>query len=424
MAVFTCFSHGTSANRASGAEKGELVHVLSQLVNGNEALVNNGVLQLGNFLINEGPGATKGDLAHPSVNNPFTGTEKGIHTGGSDFTKEVYGETPKHWAVSGLLSGGGWSDNVARTVFIIQALKLEHGMDITTVNMTGWSRGAVTCIRIANRIAEVFGETIECNIFCVDPVAGLKAGLEKEDTRILPSCVKNFFAVLSMHERRDSFKPQDLSRMQWNRDATRVLYLPMGGTHSQQPIRKVGVEETHDISISMIYAFLRHFGTDFTAPPPHYVASARDMCEKYAEMRHKLDQGLYKKKQTSAFKFDNRVQGSLSRRDFAKTANMPRYVLGGKTSYWVNEHHRACFKLAYPDLHSLIFGQPRQDRTKTVNVGGIWNSALLQSLIERDFCFNPRLHSLVSVNVGAGWYLEGGGLEQLHADWPMGIPVV
>lgn len=47
------------------------------------------------------------------------------------------------------------------------------GIPITKVNMFGWSRGAVTCIRQAYRMLNTPGlENIRVNMFCIDPVAG------------------------------------------------------------------------------------------------------------------------------------------------------------------------------------------------------------------------------------------------------------
>jgi hypothetical protein len=443
MSVFTCFNHGTGFNRAKGEQKKELVHVLSQLVRGQEASITNGVLQTGSFLINEGPGSTSGGLSHPSVNNPYLGTKKGttsnlsggmapleaslVESGliGGDFLAHFRGETPMHWAMTGNITGAGWTDNTARAVFIIQALKFEHGIDIKTVNMTGWSRGAVTCIRIANLISKVFGNEIECNIFGIDPVAGQNAGLNKEDTQILPSCVKNFFAILSSHERRETFKPQDLSRIRPQSHATRVLFLPMPGTHSQQVCKTEGLREAYDISIRIAYACLRHWGTDFTSPPDSAVANARDMCEHYALMRYKMDQGTYKKKQTSGI-VDRIIGIGLRRREFAKKQNMQHYVVGGKTSYWVNEHHRACFQLAYPSLYTTIFAMPPSSGTGWIGgkrritenlTGSTW---LLNSLLAHKFIAGLNNNQIWVANAGSGYY---EGTENLHATWPLSIPV-
>lgn len=428
MAVFTCFNHGTKANRAGGARSGELVHVLSQLVQGNEAVFNNGVLTSGTYLINEGPGATSGGLAHPSLMNPFTGTEKGRENAGSDFSRGFHGETSKHWAVTGLLFGGGWTDNVSRALFIIQSLKFGEGIDIDTVNMTGWSRGGVTCIRIANALWEVFRDTVRCNIFCIDPVAGWDVG-EEDDKRDLPPNVDNFFAVLSMHERRTIFNPQDLSRVRkmqvhgYNNNV-RIMFLPMGGTHDQQVKRKDAITESHDISISMVYAFLRHFGTPFNGVPPHYISTARDMCEYYARMRIKLDGGVYTDRQTKGI--GARAVGAFRpflRRDFAKTANMDQYVSSGKHGYWVNEHHRACFMNAFPLLYHHVFAtQPGLSQGWTVITEPLMlGSPFCQSLADRGFIYQNTNIGRWIANVGSGYSASAG---RLHAQWPGDVPLV
>jgi hypothetical protein len=448
MAVFTIFNHGTGFNRAKGAEKNELVHVLSQLVSGAEAKVENGRLVAGNYMINEGPGSDSGGIAMPSQLNPYTGRKKGqlgslsegvenpveaslIESGliGGEFLSSFRGETAKHWKATGLISGGGWTDNTARAVFILQALNFEENKGIDQVNLIGWSRGAVTCIRIANLLKSVFANTVRCNIFAIDPVAGSNAGLKMRDTQIIPSNVNYFFAILSLHERRKTFAPQDLSRLDLETPGkTRVVYLPMPGAHDQQVTTKVGIGETYQVSVTLAYSFLKHFKTDFKSAPPGVLTSNQQLCEHYAKMRIDMDGGIYKQKQTSGFM--NRLMGTgLRRREFAKTKNLGQYVSGGKTSYWVNEHHRKCFQTAFPNVYSLIFAS--QGRADWVRGNGSEVALLCgpQGLNYTAKSLEARGLLQIMLPPKLSWLLKHGGYSPadapvLSVHWPPEVPTV
>jgi hypothetical protein len=110
------------------------------------------VITMGQFIINEGPGHED-----PNATLPQNFTPKGKVR--PDYkVQRLWGNT----------SGSGWTENVGRTVNIIKEMP-----ETSTVNLCGWSRGAVTCIRIANALRkDLVTDHITCNIFAVDPVAG------------------------------------------------------------------------------------------------------------------------------------------------------------------------------------------------------------------------------------------------------------
>ena len=331
MAVFTIFNHGTAFNRHKSDDSGEVVGQLSQLMDGEEVRFTGDGLVRGNYLINEGPGSTAGGLDQPSVKNPFTGQDKGQKTG-SKFAKGFYGETSKHWAATGLISGADWEDNTWRAAHTVQSLKFDHDVDITTVNLTGWSRGGVTCIRIANMLYEVFGDSIRVNIFAYDPVAGQDAGLQPIN-RTLPSNVDKFVAILAMHERRKTFKPQDLSRVIVKEPTrTQVTFLPFPGTHGEQVMSSTHYQEPAQVARSLGYALLQQWGTPFDGMPRGPLLTNAAMLEAYSAMSQELAKGhdsVYYKHETSGIKA--RLMGKgLGRRSFYTSKEMDKYVAGGK----------------------------------------------------------------------------------------------
>lgn len=361
MAVLTICNHGTGFNRVKGPENNELVGWMHTHIAGEEAKMVNGRLQVGNHIVNDGPGCDTGGVPLPSVVNPTTGRlKRNEQQTGSGFKRGFHGQTGTQGGmlsgIDGNMNGDGWDENVHKSVHIIQTLKFENLYDVTHVNMVGWSRGAVTCMRIANKLYEVFGESITVNIFGADPVAGQNVGKTMDDTRDIPPSVKNYIAILAKNEMRKTFKPQDMSRMRvMDRSKTNVVFLPMPGKHNGQVMAKSGVNGSPEtaITLNLAYAFLRHFGTTFDSGPSTLINSNALMCRYYGRAVN----GAGQYQDSSGFS-DRLVGTGFARRSFAKTKNMGQYVSGGKTSYWINEHHRYCFANAFPSTFGIVFQRP------------------------------------------------------------------
>src|SRR5262249_28628624 len=155
---------------------------------------------------------------------------------------------------------------------------LKGPMGLTGVNLIGWSRGAVTCIRIANKLlTNEATASMPCNIFAVDPVAGT-GSKDKEGVDKLGRNVKNYVAILAMHERRSYFKPQDWSRLSVvDESATRACMLPFPGLHSTLVTVKEP-RETAQIVRVLAVKFLEKHGSSFkpSLQLPH-VSTAKEM---------------------------------------------------------------------------------------------------------------------------------------------------
>ncbi|BAY84705.1 hypothetical protein NIES267_42010 [Calothrix parasitica NIES-267] len=212
--TFTIFCHGTDFHRDKN--KNELISQLSMAMDGNEArIIQTGERTQNNpmtfalysenptYLICEGPGSeevlaenseSRVHHAYPGKFNCIFNTEKsrresqklnpGLTLTGdkrywflgekqtSEFQDDFMGNTPKVWRQIGRALGNGWDDNVYKAVWMLTHLKFEINQPIDTVNIVGWSRGAVTCLKIANKLFELFEDTLNVNIFSVDPVPG------------------------------------------------------------------------------------------------------------------------------------------------------------------------------------------------------------------------------------------------------------
>ena len=428
MSVFTVYCHGTGFNHVTGAEKDELVAYFHDHTQGAQATLSGGAVTNGTYLINDGPGHSGGAVALPQQINPMTGTQKVDKK--HFWTKPTFadhaagrtGGQQKAAGLRGMVYGTGWDENTQRTVNVIQELKFSHGQRIDTVNMVGWSRGAVTCLRIANLMKEVFGTSIICNIFAVDPVAGADAGNTMVDTRQIGDNVANYVGVLALHERRNTFSPQDLSRVAYAANVTKCIFLPMPGVHSAQVI--VGTPpDSAFITRNLACALLRSWGTQITSTPFGHLNSPKDMAIAYARLVLSLSEAS--SYQTGAL--EGRVGGGSRtyRRDFAKTSKMDTYTRGGKGSYWLNEHHRACFAAAYPGPYNLIF-ESTADATTAVTLQSrhstfckdlIASLPLRASLAAKGLVV-PSSATTFTMGIGAGRYVN-----QVNAMWDMAWPL-
>ncbi len=196
------------------------------------------------------------------------------HTGASKLSGSV-----KH---RGDVMGDGWNDNVAHTLFVLnELLKNDRFPDI--INLIGWSRGAVTTIKVASAIQSFFVEgnafmvaekyqqgtqnlveypnlgrrhtaveeaNIALNLFAIDPVPGRFGKLgswghssEKneqfptvpgdQDYQNLPPIVKKCVITLALDERRSGFAPICKGQLAYGGDS-RVVWLPFPGIHRTQ----------------------------------------------------------------------------------------------------------------------------------------------------------------------------------------------
>lgn len=395
MAVFTVFCHGTKEHRANGNHT-ELIHALSEKAGGAE---------YEEFLILDGPGSAVSSDRRNRMAGTFDAFDrakgkKGAAPAWSRTGNDVMdvaawrGGSVPTWSGSavkltgsvlgGVTSAGKGGKAVGALGFLLspltfalggaalqsskhRGLAFGEGMDDNirhamaamankwpdlnghTVNMVGWSRGAVTCIRMANWIQEFFGKGVSVNIFAVDPVAGGDLGEEVADTYTIPSVVKHFVGLICMDDKRGGFKPQDIRRLKLeNPQGTQLALLPMPGSHDT-PV-KLGKDpdfaEVAEVSRYIAYKFLKDRGTSFRDQETVY--GAAQLAERYASTKGKAA-GYGKLGKRGIGKA---AMGGIIRRDVH--TDLHRYI-SGHTAYFVNEHHVECFKAAFPSIHALFF---------------------------------------------------------------------
>lgn len=352
MSVFTIYCHGTGGHRDKSDD--EIVAFMGRRATGAE---------YSNYLILDG---VAGKPKNKDGLNPMAGSFNW-----ADRNKSAKGSTSKELGGghattnSGLgrlaasASGEGVEDNARHAIVTIADIAERYGLP-DTVNLVGWSRGAVTCLVIANMLydptsVEGLFRSVKVNIFAVDPVAGQEAGHGKdaESRRLIPPSVKNYLGVLATGENRETFKPQDLSRVQVvDAKSSNVMFLPFPGKHStvaKSSDKKA--TEVSDIIFTLAHRFFDKFGSRQQTKPP--MLSNSEMLERYSGIV--VRRGDYAKiKQKGAMQWiigGGIGKGGFGKREFA--ANLDQYTQS--SAYFVNEHHRVLFETLCPTLYRWLF---------------------------------------------------------------------
>ncbi|HEY4219102.1 MAG TPA: hypothetical protein VGM67_18295 [Gemmatimonadaceae bacterium] len=149
----------------------------------------------------------------------------------------------------GIATGAGMDENVKHAIAVLknepghrtlgvtpqmlqqQIIKMRRKKVVpTAVNLIGWSRGAVTCIMIANAIAaDKALEGVSVRIFAVDPVpGGVNQSFYSSMTQ-LPKCVTEYYGVYARDEVSRGFSPVIPKKMSTH---TAIWLLPLPGMHA------------------------------------------------------------------------------------------------------------------------------------------------------------------------------------------------
>ncbi|MBW4429867.1 MAG: hypothetical protein KME50_37355 [Nostoc desertorum CM1-VF14] len=390
--VFTIFNHGTDFHR--DANPNELINQLSMAMDGKEArIVQTGerteenpipfALESENptYLICEGPGSEEVSArdsksgvhhAYPGKFNYIFGTQKGKGQSqnpgltlkgtrqywflgerqADEFQLSFMGNTPEVWKLTGLALGNGWDDNVYKAVWMLTHLKFEMSQPIDTINIIGWSRGAVTCLKIANKLFEVFEDTLNVNIFAIDPVPGGYTN-RTLDILAIPPNVRNYLAVLALDADGGNFQPTDRNQIklftpksQHGKDGNpdslnpqhilpHIHFLPIPGNHSDVVNLNLShslVKNSAILCQHLAWQFLTAHGTPMKQGFP---LSSDKVNELYNQMLPKLNEIA---KAASTGGFLSPIEGFKTERAVRK--HRGEYV--HEPDKYINEHHRLC----------------------------------------------------------------------------------
>jgi hypothetical protein len=265
---------------------------------------------------------------------------------------------------TGNMFGVGVDANVNK---VIGKIKKDYQQEIVQktlrLNMCGWSRGAVTCFKIANLLhndQDPRVQDIPIRIFAIDPVPGSAGRFNKHMWKNikLNANVKECTVILAEHERRREFNPVldeymlDANRPDgWDFDT-------MPGDHSGILVATGNHKSAPAIMEDMAKTFLYQGGQGTTFRNKTFLSRLRILGH-YAQIMLELDS--YKKGYWASW-------GAMRKRRVVRTQNekgkaltkvgslVPKAKdanqtpLKGKARFWANSHHRLQFVAEFPSL--------------------------------------------------------------------------
>ncbi len=305
--VFTVYNCGTGFNRE---RTDELIGYLGSITAGMQAKPNS-VTPQDKWMICDGPGSSS------------KGINPDAHTPGSGLFKKLRGN----------VTGHGWEQNVNDAMTIIKFI--HAGSPITTINMAGWSRGAVTCHMLAHALlSDPNTRNIGVNIFAADPVAGPG---NRADPRknTLPPNVASYFAVVAEDESRSIMKPVNLSHFGSGSEDTghKVKVITVPGEHNTGVLRGTPLGK---LVWFFAHRFLSKRGTQLNGG---IHLTHVDICECYAGIRMYM---------TDFRNMHGSTGGQLGRTN----RNVENKF--AQNHFWVNEHHLGQFAKAFPVMAPAI----------------------------------------------------------------------
>lgn len=356
MTVLTIYNHGTGGASVKDASGAEIVNIF-----GNEAkksgrefidwMVTEGVggkggpesqLVMPQLSVDTATGAARHDLMRHAATPGSARMDDYLKAAGTPWLARKI--LPKGNALQ--ISGIGADENVMYVLSTLRFLAKANQLP-TTINMMGWSRGGVTCIRIAHFLnLEPELKNIPVNIFAIDPVAG--AGHDNEpEAHTIGDNVKNYVATLSVHENRKGFTPMTLTsdpsaslRFTGN---TKYAILNMPGLHADTA---KFISSSGKLTFHLCYQFLTQHGTQISSTLRGMFKMASDT--QLAEYDKLLQGAKAAGIKTSQKNFVARFITGRERREVFNTTD-------GNGQFFINAHHLMLFKNKYPVLWNKYF---------------------------------------------------------------------
>ena len=265
-----------------------------------------------------------------------------------------------------------------------------------SLNLTGFSRGSITCIRIANLLQskkealEARGnlneieqallirlKQLNLTMFLMDPVAGL-TDKRLKGNRVIPDIVTNYVAMLQKDERRRDFKPQDMSRIIISEpQKTKVTMLPMYGNHSDNTkIKSNGMESGTKLAWYTLYQVLTQHGTKFTKDTMPQIAYSETYLDEKNQKRPSEDLPKNPNVKELLHLFSDHHKNRVTYLKSGLTAHLADGIPSPRTerslnrytqyyvkhsAFFVNQLERELFKIAYPKSFNYLFENNQKD---------------------------------------------------------------
>lgn len=361
----------------------------------------------------DGPGA-KGGTKNPMMGTYHFSAAYNAETGVITPTKSVKNLTLrkeeqsvkalpskalKATSLGGTVRGTGYQDSITEGLQVIDLVvngdpEIKQGIKPIVINMAGFSRGAVSMLRLSNEVAARYPDVkIEINIFSMDPVPGPGHSTDRKATYV-PSIVKNLVVTSMQDEFRPGFAPLDSAKLIiQDKTKTKVSQRIYRGDHgfATRLPQNEALEASARLLSDDFHRFLRQNGTklkDDKALP--FITKKKEMAEDgyfdhvisndkkeiTIEERLKLYHDMMLHADAYKEHGEKASPGFKNRRDFVDYKES--YMLHGKqtqgqgkkektTYFFQDRDHLLSFKSVYPAFFDYYF-QRNLDGAKSDDV--------------------------------------------------------
>ena len=243
--------------------------------------------------------------------------------------------------VRGTVFGTGWQNNVAETIGFLQQ-RQQLPPPLTSVNLVGHSRGAVTCIMLAHAMAATDGlQAVRVNIFAIDPVPGgysdfsfgvgspfeIPSNVDEYTSILMENAGDPFFACLS--------EGKNLRKL----GNTNITQYPLPGKHGDATKSDFAAYPAASISAHLLASFLTDHGSSAEFSILNWLRDDRELVEDYATLALHRITNKKSKKAAQSWGISRWIVPPLWRNDRS------RLIKNEFRShpFYVNSHHAGLF---------------------------------------------------------------------------------
>ncbi|MEO1616442.1 MAG: hypothetical protein AAFV88_11370 [Planctomycetota bacterium] len=305
----------------------------------------------------------------------------GYHRGKRDVVVRLYELTSSHKFINdgpgsrgnmvtnkpGQIAGVGVGTNVSRALRAIEEHYERYSRNRQLiVNLAGWSRGAITCLKIANRLYlkhNQLSRMVRFNIYGIDPVpgGGVTPGANVVNNpmwrklKTTPN-IKTCSLIYAQHDNTGMFRELFLPyvpQMRHSYTETEVEVMP--GNHSEMVEQSERNPEAHNLVMNLAKKFLSERGTNFR---DNTQLGDDDILDKYATIYdgYRRIGGKARERKMIGIKKKSK------RTDFVLRPNKP--------PFFINWQHREVFTQRFPHVAQEIDRSTRGQHTQRAETRG------------------------------------------------------
>ncbi|KTC84580.1 MULTISPECIES: DUF5621 domain-containing protein [Legionella] len=258
--------------------------------------------------------------------------------------------------LNGTVAGEGIDEILFEAILRLEQLRKENKFP-KEINLHGFSRGADTCVRLANLLDALYPQApeLKVNLFLIDHVSGPRHS-EDPQAYTIPANVQHFESVTMLHEYRPYFNPQDKSRYVFaSPGTTQTTFKVYPGGHGKG--MNLGINDASNQVAQLLHDDLFRFAKKTGSLP--------DDEQDPPDINKEVQFHVYETKPTHAledaerFTLYNEILENwphysagvrLNNRDI-----LQQYELNPQHHLFVNQEHAELFEALYPRTYNWFY---------------------------------------------------------------------